>query len=104
MANYDNIKQYADFAHDAAKVGGVKNYLDEYGDAKFELGIASEKETEGWKAVLLAGITVALWEGGKTVIHKIKKINRTKKENTLNRANKAREEYIASINKCEPDD
>lgn len=28
MANYDNIKPYADFAHISAPYGGPDNYLD----------------------------------------------------------------------------
>lgn len=100
MANYDNIKPYADFAHKAAKAGGVDKYLDEFGNAKYDLGVASEKETEGWKALLVIGITLGLWEAGKAGIRKIKDNNRTKKMKAIIRVDKARKECLSSVSKC----
>lgn len=79
MANYDNIKPYADFAHEAAKHGGVDCYLAEIADANRKLGILEEKDSEGWKGALLLGAGLLLWEGGKAGIRSIK-AHRAKKK------------------------
>lgn len=79
MANYDNIKPYADFAHEAAKHGGVDSYLAEIADANRKLGILEGKDSEGWKGALLLGAGLLLWEGGKAGIRRIK-AHRAKKK------------------------
>lgn len=80
MANYDNIKPYSDFAHEAAQHGGVDNYLDEIADANKELGRLEEKDSEGWKGALLLGAGLLLWEGGKAGAKKYMEYRRKKKD------------------------
>ena len=80
MSNYDNIKPYAEFAHEAAKHGGVEKYLNEIAEANRDLGILEEKDTEGWTAALLLGAGLLLWEGGKASIKGIKAFSKKRKE------------------------
>lgn len=81
MANYENIRPYAEFNHTAAQHGGVQSYMAQVADANYELGVMDEKATEGFKGLLVAGATLALWEGGKWVYRKGKSLyeNRHKK-------------------------
>lgn len=79
MANYDNIKPYADFAHEAAQHGGVEKYLDEIAQANKKLGVLEERDSEGWKGALLLGAGLLLWEGGKAGVRKYKEHKKKKK-------------------------
>lgn len=73
MSNYKNIKPYADFAHKAAQNGGIEKYLEMIENTNREIGAIEERKTEGWKAVLVLGVGIILWEGGKAGIRGIKK-------------------------------
>ena len=98
MGNYNNIKPYAEFAHKAAEGGGIEKYLDDYGKGKYDLGVATEREKEGQKALVLIGATVLLWELGKIGIRKIKNMGKAKKENAIAKSEKARREYLKCVN------
>ena len=104
MANYDNIKPYADFAHEAAPHGGVKKYLDEIADANRQLGILEEKDTEGWKAALLLGAGLILWEGGKASIRGIRRLyakrKEEKKEELLKKSDEAKAAIVEGVKKA----
>lgn len=72
MANYENIKPYAEFAHVAAQHGGIEKYLSMIAEANRRLGILEERSTEGRKAALVVGAAILIWEGGKAGIRFIK--------------------------------
>lgn len=76
MANYDNIKRYSEFAHEAAERGGVDEYLAEHAQSNYDLGVADEKETELWKILvaIVAGFAAReLWGKYKSWLEKRKK-------------------------------
>ena len=66
---------YAHLTHTAAQNGGPKQFIDKVANSSYQQGIEAEKDTEGWKAVLVVGLTIGLWEGAKAIYrkHKIKK-------------------------------
>ena len=99
MANFDNIKEYADFSHDAAKYGGPKQYLEEFGNAKYALGVEDEKNTEGWKALIVVGVTIAFWEMGKAGVDKLKNMRIKRREKLLEQAELAKVSYYKHIHK-----
>lgn len=72
MANFENIKPYADFAHKTAQHGGIEKYLSMIAEANRRLGILEERPTEGRKAALVVGAAILIWEGGKAGIRLIK--------------------------------
>ena len=72
MANYENIKPYADFAHTAAQHKGVENYLKELTDSSYKLGVMDERSTECRKGFILAAGVLIVWEAGKAAIRGIK--------------------------------
>lgn len=74
MANYENIRPYAELIHTAAQHGGVDSYMEQVADANHELGVMDEKATESWKGLLVAGATLVLWESGKWVYRKGKSL------------------------------
>lgn len=100
MANYENIKPYAEFAHEAAQHGGVDNYLNDIAEANQELGILDEKNTEGWKALLVAAVALGLWEGGKAALHGIKKHLEKKKLEATKKAEDAKAAIIEGVNQA----
>ena len=63
MANFENIKPYADFAHKTAQHGGIEKYLSMIAEANRRLGILEERSTEGRKAALVVGAAILIWEG-----------------------------------------
>jgi len=73
MSNYENIRPYAEFAHDAAQHGGVDRYLTQIADANYERGVLAEQETEGVKGLMVLGFGIALWEGGKFVYRTVRR-------------------------------
>ena len=107
MSNYENIKPYAEFAHEAAQHGGVMEFLDELADSNYKLGIEAERETELGKAALLLGVGIAAWEGGKFAIKKIKEHKHNKVIEASERAEKAKQKCMdafETIDASETDD
>lgn len=72
MNNYDNIKPYADFSHEAAQHGGVDSYLDELAESNRQKGIMEEQALEPQKFGIVAIGAIFAWEVGKFVVNKVK--------------------------------
>lgn len=101
MANVDNIRPYAKFAHEAAQHGGVDSYLDELANANYDLG-ASDTASKFLKFILLAiPTTIVLWEGGKAGYKKGKVYLEHYKEEARNRAETAKAAIKAEIETTE---
>ena len=101
MANYGNIKPYADFAHAAAQNGGVQNYLNRIADSNYKLGVMDEQSTEGWKVMLVTGFALALWEGGKWLFQKGKQYYQEQRAEVIKEAELAEEAVIREVQKTE---
>lgn len=97
MPNYDNIRRYSEFSHEAAQNGGVDAYLDIIAEANQEIGIAKERSTEGWKGIILAGGVIAIWEGGKKFYCFLKDRHRRKKAEQLAALQRQSDEAKAKI-------
>ena len=71
MDRFDNIREYAEFNHEAAKYGGPLNYFRENGIKNYKAGKAEEKAKDPMKFGIGAVISIALWETGKFVFKKV---------------------------------
>ena len=91
MPNYENIRPYAEFSHEAAQHGGIDNYLDTLAMVNQKIGIDIEKGTEIPKGVLLAILSIVFWEGGKWVFRKFKEKQIKKNEQWLYLQNESEE-------------
>lgn len=69
MPNYENIRPYAEFAHEAAQHGGVDSYLNQMTESSYALGIMEERSTESWKAFMLTAGVIIIWEAGKAAVY-----------------------------------
>ena len=103
MANYGNIKPYADFAHTAAQNGGVQSYLSRIADSNYRLGVMDEQSTEGWKTLLVGGIVLAFWEGGKWLYQKGKQYYHDQREEAEEEAEQAAEATIQEVQRAKRD-
>lgn len=90
MDNYENIKPYADFAHTAAQHGGVDSYLNEIAEENYNMGVLDEKQTEGMKALVLLGVGLSVWEGGKWVFRKVQGIFKKKRKDSEQKSEAAK--------------
>lgn len=97
MANSENIKPYAQLAHEASLKGGPEKFLKDHAEANFKLGVESEKDTEGWKVLLVTGAAIGLWELGKLGINTIKNVRIKKKEDLVAKSKEAEKNYQNSI-------
>ena len=97
MANYENIKPYADFAHTAAQNGGVEKYLDQIAESNYALGVMDEKNTEGLKAAAVVTAALALWEGGKWIYKKGKNYYMKKRDEAVRKSEAAKSAIIEGV-------
>ena len=93
MANYKNIKPYADFAHTAAVHGGVSSYLNEIESASYDNGYddGAVDTIKGISLLLIGGI--AIYECVKKVLH-TKKENRERNSAKIEEAKAAIEQEV----------
>ena len=99
MSNYNNIKQYADFAHKVAPFGGPEQYVKNVAKKNFAAGIQAEKTTELKKTVLLLALGLTAWESVKIAVNKYKQYRQTRAEEALAEAKKANEECVKILKK-----
>ena len=97
MANYRNIKPYADFAHTAAQNGGVQNYLNQIANSNYRLGVMDEKSTEGHKAVLVGFAVLAIWEVGKWLFKAGRQLYQDERDRVAEEAEQAEEALLQEI-------
>lgn len=60
MANYENIRPYAEFSHTAAMNGGVDNYLNSIAQNSYSLGVMEGKSIAYANSLITGGILLAV--------------------------------------------
>lgn len=105
MANYNNIKPYAEFAHKAAQHGGVENYLNEIKESNYELGVMDERSTEGAKVAAASLLVLLVWEKVvKPVYRKISSISEKRREIIVDKSKTAEAAIIDTMQEYEEDE
>lgn len=105
MANYNNIKPYAEFAHKAAQHGGVENYLNEIKESNYELGVMDERSTEGAKVAAASLLVLLVWEKVvKPVYRKISSISEKRREVIVDKSKTAEAAIIETMQEYEEDE
>ena len=99
MANFENIRPYSEFAHEAALHGGVDSYLDTIANVNQQIGIAKERGTEGWKGLLLLAGGIVVWEGCKKVYREVKGRYQKRRDKLAVLQNQS-DEAKAAIKRC----
>ena len=97
MANYRNIKPYADFAHTAAQNGGVQNYLNQIANSNYRLGVMDEKSTEGNKAVFVGVAVLTIWEVGKWLFKTGRQLYQDERDRVAEEAEQAEEALLQEV-------
>ncbi len=64
MANYENIRPYAEFAHTAALRGGVEKYLNQIANTNYQLGVMDARSMMIQQLLVAGGMLGALCVGG----------------------------------------
>lgn len=88
---------YSQLSHAASEAGGPQKFIDQIADINYQRGVQAEKDTEGWKGALLAGVTIVLWEGGKALYQRYKAIKAKKQKALLETSNAAKQRFVASL-------
>lgn len=60
MANYENIRPYAEFSHTAAMNGGVDNYLNSIAQDSYSLGVMNGECIAYTNSAIAGGIMLAI--------------------------------------------
>lgn len=88
---------YSQLSHAASEAGGPEKYIDQVADINYQRGIQAEKSTEGWKGVLLTGVAIGLWEGGKALYRRYKNKKAAKQQALLEASNAAKQGFVESL-------
>lgn len=63
MANYENIRPYAELVHTAAAYGGVESYLNQISKESYELGVMHANEVYATQSLIVGGLLLAGYAG-----------------------------------------
>ncbi len=73
MANYENIRRYAEFSHEAGLDGGIDNHLENIKNAAKMEGAMEERENFGQYIIYIFGAAIGIWEVGKMLFFFVKR-------------------------------
>lgn len=90
MANYENIRPYAEFSHEAAQHGGVDSYLSELQEASYDNGVADTKASMPPYLFIAAVAGGAVVTAGRWVYRKAKSHYLMRKEQNNHRIEMAK--------------
>lgn len=94
MGNYENIRPYAEFAHMVAPYGGPEQYLNDYGDARYECGKIDQREAD--KAAIFTAIAGTAFVSA-VINFGIQKYREIKRKRAQEEAEKAKGAYLKAV-------
>ncbi len=101
MSNAENIKPYADFAHEAAQHGGVDSYLNELETASYDQGSSDTLGKVFKYAPVVIGGAILVWEGGKRLVKRGVDYFSNRQENNAHRIENAKTAIKAGVTAAE---